>query len=609
MAMRPPELHIHKWLCAAVHGLLRPVACQPVVFVAVLLLFGGAFMFDMFPLAGHLGVNRYTLATLAVVVVWGWLCSALAMLGHLAKVGIYVVSLLLRLVMLFCVFNFDGPVTAESLYALVATNHDEAREFVGMFVLSPATAKAMAIIVAAAGLIVLGELFRDLLCRLIEMSFVRTMLLLSLGCALGLFIAYAMPAYKRIIQAPTGDLVTRVAHFNYYPDDDFSRLMLAARIFADYRHEFDAERTATEAALGQRVSRCAQAGELHLLVVIGESYIKRHAHAYGYSLPTTPNIDRERADGNLVLFDDAITTLNTTNASLKNFLSTNNSGAGEMWYQCPFFIPLFRQAGYYVTSWDNQKGEPDIMLWDYGVINGEASVYLRRVSFNLVSQSTTPHDLEFVTNYARFAMPQSRRHRLSLDVLHLKGQHVNASDRYPATRQWQVFDSTSIKRTDPWLTPAKKQCIACYDNATRYNDHVLARLMDLWRNSSAVIVYFSDHGEEVFDVRDHQGRTQSVGLQPAVLHCQYDVPLMVWCSPRFQQQRPEVMQQLRKAARRPVMLDDLCHMLMHLGQVHSPCYKACRDVLSPSYRHPRRILQGGVDYDRIDLLNMTALTY
>ena len=37
---------------------------------------------------------------------------------------------------------------------------------------------------------------------------------------------------------------------------------------------------------------------------------------------------------------------------------------------------------------------------------------------------------------------------------------------------------------------------------TLYNDYVLKNIIDLFRDKNTVVLYFSDHGEEIYDYRD-----------------------------------------------------------------------------------------------------------
>ena len=44
----------------------------------------------------------------------------------------------------------------------------------------------------------------------------------------------------------------------------------------------------------------------------------------------------------------------------------------------------------------------------------------------------------------------------------------------------------------------KNKTIADYDNATLYNDIVLSKIVDLFRQQEAIVIYLSDHGEDCY---------------------------------------------------------------------------------------------------------------
>ena len=46
---------------------------------------------------------------------------------------------------------------------------------------------------------------------------------------------------------------------------------------------------------------------LHVILVIGESYIESHAQIYGYYLPTTPYMMQEKESGRLITFNNVVT--------------------------------------------------------------------------------------------------------------------------------------------------------------------------------------------------------------------------------------------------------------------------------------------------------------
>ena len=53
--------------------------------------------------------------------------------------------------------------------------------------------------------------------------------------------------------------------------------------------------------------------------------------------------------------------------------------------------------------------------------------------------------------------------------------------------------------------------MAHYLNAIRYNDLVVDRIIRLFDHRNAVVIYFSDHGEEVHNFREQTCRTISLG--------------------------------------------------------------------------------------------------
>ena len=147
----------------------------------------------------------------------------------------------------------------------------------------------------------------------------------------------------------------------------------------------------------------------------------------------------------------------------------------------------------------------------------------------------------------------------------------------------------------------RKAEIAYYDNATRYNDDVIRQLTSLYQDQSTVMIYLSDHGEEVYDYRDSYGRDDwSMGSDPRqVLRYQYMVPFVVWCSDTYLKRYPQMAELLRQAVDKPLMLDNTCHLLFRLAHLQTPYYKVSRDVLSPNYACPKRLINDQVDYDEV----------
>ena len=118
----------------------------------------------------------------------------------------------------------------------------------------------------------------------------------------------------------------------------------------------------------------------------------------------------------------------------------------------------------------------------------------------------------------------------------------------------------------------------------------------MFSDKSAVMIYLSDHGENVYDLGDYKGRREC-DLKGDGIHYLLEVPFVVWCSDRYKAHHPNIIEKLECSKDKPMMTDNLSHLLMSLGGVISDYYKTDRDVLSSDYKCPRRIVQTGIDYD------------
>lgn len=105
-----------------------------------------------------------------------------------------------------------------------------------------------------------------------------------------------------------------------------------------------------------------QGDSLNVIYVIGESYIKHHSQLYGYDLPTTPLLQKEKDNGNLFIFKNVITPYNYTSLALKNTFSINSFNDNEKWSDYPFFPAIFKKAGFNVYFWDAQRGDEEQFL-------------------------------------------------------------------------------------------------------------------------------------------------------------------------------------------------------------------------------------------------------
>ena len=153
----------------------------------------------------------------------------------------------------------------------------------------------------------------------------------------------------------------------------------------------------------------------------------------------------------------------------------------------------------------------------------------------------------------------------------------------------------------PDLSVRDRDILSHFDNATLYNDSIVNEITKLFEDKEAVVIYLSDHGEEVFnDGFKHYGRNHSAEITGRLAHQEFDVPFWIWCSRQYTIKHPDVYRRIVESRHRRMMTDALPHLLFYLAGISSKDYNSRYCILSDDYDEMRpRIIKGTVDYDKI----------
>lgn len=332
-----------------------------------------------------------------------------------------------------------------------------------------------------------------------------------------------------------------------------------------------------------------------IVLIIGESYNKKHASLYGYIHPTTPHQCDRAARGELIPFTDVVTPWNLTSHVFKNVFSLYSYGQPGDWCDHTLFPVVFRQAGYQVTFLTNQFVQsPGENAFDFSggyFLNDEE---LSRRQFDVRNTRKHAYDEGLLADYDSLCCTGGGLHRLI--IFHLLGQHVGYENRCPDHRR--VFEPGRYDRPD--MNAQQLHQLADYDNATLYNDSVVDEILVRFEPEDAVVIYMPDHGEEVFDGIRHFGRLHSSALRPRLVENEFEIPFWIWCSATFRERRPGLVTEIEAAACHPFMTDDLPHTLFYLAGISCPGYDETRALVSPTFNARRkRLLKGVRDYDRL----------
>lgn len=174
---------------------------------------------------------------------------------------------------------------------------------------------------------------------------------------------------------------------------------------------------------------------------------------------------------------------------------------------------------------------------------------------------------------------------LQLICLHLMGSHVSYENRYPKERsKFSASDIMTIKGRRSWLDRDKAATIARYDNSIAYTDSVLSEVIAVVSRlrEPALMIYLSDHGENVYDDRDFIGRDSKF----------VKVPFLVYGNRAYFEKNPEMADTLANALGRPFTTADIIHSVMTLTGSDYRLYDSTRDVLSSDYKPRERYVDG-----------------
>lgn len=321
---------------------------------------------------------------------------------------------------------------------------------------------------------------------------------------------------------------------------------------------------------------------MDIVVVIGESYARGHSQLYGYPLPTAPFQTAEARSGRLVAFDSVTSVSRHTSPAMRSVLSLGYSPGGEGWQTSPYVPALFSRAGWHVYMLDNQRSA-DSQIYSFTLNSFLYPRLLTDSCYAYVSEHTSPaDDLDFISRENPATVAGASRAVRRLWIYHLWGQHHPASDRYPAPAA-RFTPADYGFRTEPWLDMERRKTIADYDNATLYNDSVVARIVSYHAARPSAVIYFSDHGEEVYDFRDVYGRGGAVERSQRYVDALYGVPFMIWTSDSFRDRYPGIQAAIAGASSRVGTTDLLGYTLLRLAGITVPGAPATRDILSPDY--------------------------
>ena len=354
------------------------------------------------------------------------------------------------------------------------------------------------------------------------------------------------------------------------------RNLSVGRLMANLKQSYDENRSTAYidyALASQPVAILADAHDIpKVIFILGESTSRHHMQLYGYDLPTTPNFSRREQAGELTAFSSVTSPHAGTMAVMRTLFSFYDNDAAGMWYDYGNIFDILREAGVH-TSWLSNQESSGF----YGSIG-------RTLASRCDEQAFTSHLAHTIDLSGRYdeevllllddalagdgrtdAEPQS-----DFIVVHLMGAHEDFKRRYPASfARFTAADETGGVRYDA----AARQIRAEYDNAVLYDDHIVDAIIRRVEDQDALVIFLSDHGEEVNDVRD------LVGHGDESSSWQRDIPMVIWTSAKFRANHPEDVRRICAAKDHAWQSDEMIHTLLDVMKIRVPQYEKEKSLL------------------------------
>jgi heptose-I-phosphate ethanolaminephosphotransferase len=317
------------------------------------------------------------------------------------------------------------------------------------------------------------------------------------------------------------------------------------------------------------------------VVILGESTTVCHMGIYGYFRETTPFLENHRNE--LDIYTDVVTSDTHTYGVMQKALTFANHQHPEYYKQKASVVELFNAAGF-ETYWI--ANNPILDKWgaSYGVVAQQART--------LYDVSLAKQPDEIVLAGLKKILHEDSEGRNKLIFIHLLGNHHAYRSRYPKTFEYYDHERDNDLADLGFRDANMKQTIDEYDNSIRYGDFVYNLILDEVKktNTSSCVLFFSDHGEEVFDTRNANGHHMT-----NVYPCQCRIPFILWRSEQYKEENPEIIIDTA----RPYSIEDVIYSISTLSKLDYTDNDQTCSIFSKEYQAPAKRMVGKEHYEDI----------
>ncbi|WP_054851202.1 sulfatase-like hydrolase/transferase [Olleya sp. ITB9] len=319
--------------------------------------------------------------------------------------------------------------------------------------------------------------------------------------------------------------------------------------------------------------------ETHI-VIIGESTSNWHMQLYGYDRPTNPKLTKIKDQ--LIIFDSVISPNVHTIVSLDKILTFSDINSPNKKNNTSI-VQLANAAGY-DTYW----------------ISNQRPVGMHERISSIVGNAATEKYFIATDNYDDVIYDETllpvldtvlkKKTEKKIIFIHLIGTHGRFDRRYP-----EKFNYFQTNKPNTKFNHKKAlKLINDYDNAVRYNDYIVKEVIDRVKSQQtySFVLYFSDHGDELYDTMDLVGHNEYWATRPM-----YEIPFIAWFSDAYKQSNIS-FETFLSYKNRAYNLEDFIYSFSDLAQIRFKELDSTKSIFSKAFIRKPRLIKDGEDYDK-----------
>lgn len=317
-----------------------------------------------------------------------------------------------------------------------------------------------------------------------------------------------------------------------------------------------------------------------IVVVIGESLTRNHMSLYGYDRITNPQLSQ--LGDSLLIYQDVVSPQVHTIPVMRSVLTLFEKDVPQNITEKPSLFELFNRADYETYFITNQP---------FGGKFSTSYDVLLSLSKNVYNVSVDNQEDEVVLPSVKNILDDSVK-KNKLILIHLIGNHMAYEFRYtPSYNHFHNEEDHKIEST-PFRDDKAIHTIDKYDNSVLYNDFVIHSIIDILKEQKereTAFIYFSDHGEEVYDTRNFSGHAYE---KVSTYMC--EIPFLVWLSPSYIANRDDLAIDTKRAFSTSAFL----YSLSNLAGIVYPDYDDSKSLFSPNFKPSERFI-GNYTYQEL----------